>query len=603
MKKVLVTFTLLSLSCLTGCGGSSSPTTPGGNNGNPTDTPTPTGNAPTGTNTPSLTPVDTATLTATLTATGTSTRTATSSPTVTLGGTGTWTNTFTFSPTGTSTLTPTETATGTPTLTPTATYCVASSAQAAYDFEGSMDCWHLYTGSFPYVTSLASDSTRSHGGSDALHAVVSNTTGTAQSVILQVDFTTPVNLAGLALTAWVYVDASLAPSDYSGAVQPFDESGPNWGSAVFESTWNTVNASPVVNTGAWFPVTLVFGSGGGSSPSQVLQFGIQLNNIPAGASGNFYIDDVQVASPPPTATPTDSATPTASSTPTGTPTNSPTTTPGLILSGLDLSAGSLWNGDSIGVTVTLSQPAGAGGVTVALSVDVPAALSLPASVVVGSGDTSAAVSVTSLFGTFGGDFSLSASLDAVTLTGGVTVLGPPIVIDQVLLGTSGSATNEYFMLKNRTGSSIDIGPSGKNWHIFFANSSGTWSAKLLTPLATTVIPAGGYYLVVSSAAGSGDAWYANRDATYSASSQTLVSDGGVALTSNSSTPSSSNLIDWLGWGSSLVAEGTATGSLANNDALVRNSNGCAETGDNSTDFTFSVSPSPKGSVDTPDLCP
>ncbi len=112
-------------------------------------------------------------------------------------------------------------------------------------------------------------------------------------------------MTGYDIVAYVYIDPTLAApaSSYTTGLQgPFDES---TGSNIFESPWNNVGSGTgATNVGAWFPVTLVVGSSGGTA-SSVNSIGIQLTNMPAGATGNLYLADVSIFIPAgPTATPT-----------------------------------------------------------------------------------------------------------------------------------------------------------------------------------------------------------------------------------------------------------------------------------------------------------
>jgi hypothetical protein len=203
-----------------------------------------------------------------------------------------------------------------PTATPTATAtsCNAASVQATYTFNSAdeLDCWQAATGSAPYVTSFGVAGDNPHTGGGSLHIVVNNTSGSAQNIQAQLNYSPVQDLTGATLTAWIYVDSSLATSTWSTGLQPFDQYGPDWGSATFEApNWfNVVSAPNTEHVDSWFPVTIVIANGG--DPSQILQIGMQLTGVPAGAMGNFYIDDVQItyaAIPTVTPTPTETTIP------------------------------------------------------------------------------------------------------------------------------------------------------------------------------------------------------------------------------------------------------------------------------------------------------
>ncbi len=217
----------------------------------------------------------------------------------------------------------------TATATPTAMICQPSSVQTLYAFESATDCWFLQDASF--VTGYGVSSEVAHGGSKSLGISINNISGFATSVGVNLSYSPVQDLTGRLITAWVYVDASLAASDWTTGIIAYDLTGPDWGSAVWEGSWISVNsgASPL-NVGTWFPVTLTVGTDPEAVPGQVLQIGFQLADVPAGAVGNLYIDDIQALwVPTATATATHSATATPTWTPTGTapPSHTATVTP------------------------------------------------------------------------------------------------------------------------------------------------------------------------------------------------------------------------------------------------------------------------------------
>ncbi len=226
----------------------------------------------------------------------------------------------TNTPTVTSTPTNLNGWTSTPTSTPTATAtsCNPTSYLPQYTFDSNLECWQTWTNGAT-INSLDISSVVFHNGTGSLHTFIQNAAATQVLATLEIVFGTPQDLTGKQITAWAYVDAGLTASNWATYLQLVDQTGPNWSSAVWEGGSQTpLNAGN--NTGQWIPLTLVVGSGMGSvNPSQVLELGVSLNNIPAGAAGNFYIDEVQISNLP---------TPTYTSTATLTPTPSPTLAPG-----------------------------------------------------------------------------------------------------------------------------------------------------------------------------------------------------------------------------------------------------------------------------------
>jgi Mannanase, galactose-binding domain-like len=259
-------------------------------------TPTPTATVA---GTATWTPTHTVSPTVTNTRTVTSTATITPTPTVTA--TPTLTNTPggpTDTPTLTATVTSTPTVTSSPTVTSTSTFapCSASSLQATYPFDTTFDCWGLDSSSTPAVTALDL-STTAYSGTHSMHAAVSEG-GTSTNVQFELNFSTPANMTGATITAWVYVDAGLTGA----GAQLFTQSGSSW-------VWNS-GGGVTPTAGTWTQVTWTpTWSNTGEDSTQLQRFGIQFYNMPTNATGNVYIDDVQISGatlPTPTATPVSS---------------------------------------------------------------------------------------------------------------------------------------------------------------------------------------------------------------------------------------------------------------------------------------------------------
>lgn len=239
------------------------------------------------------------TSTPTITATSVDTPTVTETPTITdttiPGSTDTYTFTVTATPTVTATSTATSavTSTNTPQSTPTACQGIF---QAAYTFDSSVECWALDSVSAPAVTTYEISSTQVNQGTGAMHI---GFTEPATSVNLQVEetYSTAADLSGRTISAWVYAD----PSMLGGGVQLFCQSG----------GWNWSNSTGVylgaAQVGKWIQVSWQVA---GTDPTTVNQIGIQFYGIPAGATGNIYVDNITFSTPAtPTNTPSGACTP------------------------------------------------------------------------------------------------------------------------------------------------------------------------------------------------------------------------------------------------------------------------------------------------------
>ncbi len=264
----------------------------------PTNTPTIT---PTFTNTPLIT--NTATNSPTNSPTPTISSTATDSPSPTITNTpGGPTDTATDSPTNSPSTTPTDTPTNSPTAgaaTNTPTTCSAASVQTTYTFETGVDCLHP-DASNTMVTGYGLSSTQKHAGSQSYALSINNTSGGNTNAQFEIAYSTPQNLSGSAITVFIYLEAGLSGS--AGFQVAEQNTGCGW-----DSTWYNAPA-----TGSWLQVVLnpsTAGCSGASTPSNATQLVFQLTNIPNGASGNIYIDDISITLPAgPTATPTSTAT-------------------------------------------------------------------------------------------------------------------------------------------------------------------------------------------------------------------------------------------------------------------------------------------------------
>lgn len=152
-------------------------------------------------------------------------------------------------------------------------------------------------------------------------------------------------------------------------------------------------------------------------------------------------------------------------------------------------------------------------------------------------------------------------------------------------GNAGAVYNaDYVELKNISGAPISL--AGYSIQYGSATVTGAWSGVYALPAAT--IPAGGYYLIQMSAAGTTGAALPTPDAVANPTINMSGSNGRVGLSSGttalSGCPSSAAVIDKVGYGTSSCAEGTATAALSAPNAVIRKNNGCTDTDNNASDF-------------------
>ncbi len=206
----------------------------------------------------------------------------------------------------------------------------------------------------------------------------------------------------------------------------------------------------------------------------------------------------------------------------------------------------------------------------------------------------------------GGGVSPSATVN-VTGIGG-TITPPPtsgIVISQVYGagGNSGSVYNsEYVELHNNSSTPQSL--SGYSIQYNSATSTVAWATVAKLPAVS--IPAGGYFLIQMGSIGNGGGALPTVDHVASPSISMSATNGRVALVSDTirlnGCPSTTNVIDLVGYGNSICFEGgAAVPALDTIRAAFRNNNGCDDTNNNLADFTRAA-PAPRNSASPVYLC-
>lgn len=266
-------------------------------------------------------------------------------------------------------------------------------------------------------------------------------------------------------------------------------------------------------------------------------------------------------------------------------------------------------------SITLSDPAPAGGITINYSlagtatlnadytepqngtVNIPAG-SLTASIVVNTNDDlvyegTETVSITLLNAT--GSFVITTGTASINLTDNESV--PAIVINEVYGGGGNSGAeykNDFIELYNPT--SLQVNLSG--WSVQYSSATGTtWSGK--TPL-TGIIAPNSYYLIQQSAGTGGTAALPIPDDIGTISLSGTA--GKVALVPNNITltgacPAAGSYVDLVGFAATANCfEGIgAAPAPSNTTSIQRNPKGF-DTNNNSTDFVVTNPPTPKNSV-------
>ncbi|MGA7617679.1 MAG: DNA/RNA non-specific endonuclease [Thermoanaerobaculia bacterium] len=187
---------------------------------------------------------------------------------------------------------------------------------------------------------------------------------------------------------------------------------------------------------------------------------------------------------------------------------------------------------------------------------------------------------------------------AIFVTATTAHASSDVVISQVYGGGGNSGAtyrNDFVELFNRGTSTVDL----TGWSVQYASSSG--SSWQVTPLAGSIAP-GHYYLVQENAGSGGSVNLPAPDATGGISMS--ASSGKVALAASASPLAGTcpSVVDFVGFGSANCFEGAAaTPGLSNTTAAFRNEDGCADTDDNTGDFSTG-SPSPRNSASPVHSC-
>jgi len=175
----------------------------------------------------------------------------------------------------------------------------------------------------------------------------------------------------------------------------------------------------------------------------------------------------------------------------------------------------------------------------------------------------------------------------------------PVVISQIYGGGGNSGAPvqaDFIELFNRGSQAVDL----TGWTVQYASASGvTWERSTLSG---SVQP-GQYYLVQENQ-GSVGASLPTPDATGGINLSASAGKVAVVTTNDllsGSAPTGPQIIDFVGYGTANAAEGTPAPSPNNVTAILRHSNGCTDTNDNSADFVTGA-PNPRNRASSFNFC-
>jgi hypothetical protein len=189
----------------------------------------------------------------------------------------------------------------------------------------------------------------------------------------------------------------------------------------------------------------------------------------------------------------------------------------------------------------------------------------------------------------------------------VAVVGSTQVVIAEIYGGGGNSgasyQNDFVVLYNRSCSSVDV----NGWSVQQASAAGTSWTVVTLATSSKLIPPGGYFLVQGASGGAVGSVLPTPDATSGINMG--IGSGKVALCTNNTalsgaTPSSSAILDVIGWGAtaSLFEGAPASAASDNVRSVQRKSGGCTDTDFNSTDFSNTASANPRNSATAANTC-
>ncbi len=182
-----------------------------------------------------------------------------------------------------------------------------------------------------------------------------------------------------------------------------------------------------------------------------------------------------------------------------------------------------------------------------------------------------------------------------------SAVSPHIVISQFQTGGDGAGTfnDEFVEIFNRGADPVDL----NGYRLVYRSATGSTDVAVpfATWTATTIIPAGGYYLIASTSYNGAVASNLQYDPT---TCQCSMGGAGGGLAIRLGANNTGAIIDSVGWGTAtnLFVEGAVTAAPAANNSQSRQQNGCQDTDSNSANFAGTVPSSPRNASTTPSPC-
>ncbi|MEZ5308255.1 MAG: DNA/RNA non-specific endonuclease [Pyrinomonadaceae bacterium] len=175
-------------------------------------------------------------------------------------------------------------------------------------------------------------------------------------------------------------------------------------------------------------------------------------------------------------------------------------------------------------------------------------------------------------------------------------VSPHLVISQFQTA-GGTANDEFIEIHNTSSTAVDL----NGYRLVYRSAAGTNDVNFFAWSSSTIIPAGGYHLITSTAYdGSvpGDSVYNPSTCSCALS----ANGGGLAIRFGAANTGA--IIDSVGYGTATNAfiETAVTGAPPANQGQARDNNRCDETDNNSADFVTLNPADPRNSTDSANPC-
>ena len=183
-----------------------------------------------------------------------------------------------------------------------------------------------------------------------------------------------------------------------------------------------------------------------------------------------------------------------------------------------------------------------------------------------------------------------------------TQSGKPFVSTGLVIsqfqGAGGTQNDEFIELHNTSSNQVDI----NGLRVVYRSATGTNDVLFAEWTESTIIPAGGYYLIASNSYdGAVPPNFIYNTSTCSCALSATT--GGIAIRSGEL--NTGEIIDSVGYGTAtnIFVETAVTGAPATNGSKERNNAGCADTDNNSADFSALNPSAPRNDGTAVNICP